>query len=1158
MANNRLVREAFDAATVFLKPVLDREEIKKKRGSSVLEILSKDIPFSFSDDTLARTVIIEKALDILTRIHTAFAAPVEDYGQPETDHGPDDMALEDAKRRRALHALLDLISLEGIYPSLSPGVGIPLQERVISVLPAGVIAKPPATISGSNPEDESLLNHILTGILNILFDARPSLQPVIRGRILSDIVSGTADLAFNSKTLPVSEKDNYREAFRRVVNETSSPVLLSMLTNFLKSDIAPWLKPIISSELSLVPLRQDGVLQTILFIASQFAPSLGQEAQDQITNGPHFTVQAIMHTSKLLSSVPRDMDPSAYFQKIAPQLLALLDSDDPDLRRTTAYVIGNGILGKRAYGAPGTIGHSLFVKPIFQALTAEINQTSSCGVTIPTDGEHPHGADGNLQEPILIDESTVRLMIERLSVLTLQHPNPGLVKRLIYPILLPLWGLACFALEQQLSTVQEQVITMLQTFFSVSSGGEPLQKLANNLLWDGGATWTYCQGTNGGVSLKHRNTTSRKRFNIVQLLYSLDHRAGFFVKLLGSDPKSEEHTGDIFLLVSRSWLMQPSTSQRPSNWPRIAVDGDESESVMQKLVNAKLAEKLLDSFKDILSRRPLRILELVEQLIDGEFTRRETRQRRELDGGSGKVSLSSLANIVEKNDDKQAEGLADEESAELLSAVFSLLSTILASPEFHPSQEIRPVLDSVKSSLDELLPLLPPSLSKPGTTASMLLEIQLSSPEQQSQPESKQKQTHVSDLDTHRQALTNLNSDLPPVQAEGLSLLSDLIKKSSPVLDIPSTLALLLSILTEPVSESTSNEEFIYLNVIKLIGTLASRHPRTVVKVLVERYADRNEERTLDQRLRIGESLLRTVQDLGEALTGETAKVLGEGIISVAGRRGRKPQTQRRQREQLEKETRKREREIRKQQKFPMATDLEEVAKGYLNRDEDSEAETPKQAAFSARTLSAWAAGAASDEDADDLRVRASAISILASAIQTNFAGLGPSIASSAVDLALNTLTLESDPESAILRRASIILLLDILKSLDMARETRGAVALNFGFSLSDDTGSASISTETKSYGGGPSTIGNLPHMLRMLKFVESCETDSTVRGHIRVLIESLEAWMEKSLLWGIGLQGEQRELEERLELGDKIAGLSVNPLAGRSGSGRPRIEEIE
>jgi hypothetical protein len=78
--------------------------------------------------------------------------------------------------------------------------------------------------------------------------------------------------------------------------------------------------------------------------------------------------------------------------------------------------------------------------------------------------------------------------------------------------------------------------------------------------------------------------------------------------------------------------------------------------------------------------------------------------------------------------------------------------------------------------------------------------------------------------------------------------------------------------------------------------------------------------------------------------------------------------------------------------------------------------------------------------------------------------------------------------------------------------------------------------------------------MLRTLGFVESVETDGIVRGHLRALIESLEAWMEKSLMWGIGAQDGG---EPRLELGDRIAGLSVDPLAGR-GSGRPRIEEIE
>ncbi|KAJ5241663.1 protein required for cell viability [Penicillium citrinum] len=66
-----------------------------------------------------------------------------------------------------------------------------------------------------------------------------------------------------------------------------------------------------------------------------------------------------------------------------------------------------------------------------------------------------------------------------------------------------------------------------------------------------------------------------------------------------------------------------------------------------------------------------------------------------------------------------------------------------------------------------------------------------------------------------------------------------------------------------------------------------------------------------------------------------------------------------------------------------------------------------KKAADAANIVAAWAAGASSDDEPDDLRVRASALPILASAAQVNILGLGPGILSQAVDLALKTLTLE-------------------------------------------------------------------------------------------------------------------------------------------------------
>lgn len=1062
-----------------------------------------------------------------------------------------------------LHALLDLISLEGIYPSLSTGVGIPLQQRVISVLPPGVIAKQASLPSSSKPNDEALLAQILSVLFDILFDVRPSIQPVIRGRILSDIISGSSDLAFNSN-LPLSRKRPHEEGFMKLIeeyaffdlriecmlnsNRTPSPILLSTLSSFLQSKPAPWFQSVISSQLSRVPLRKDGVLQTILFIASQFAPSLGQEAQDQVSNGPHFTVQAIMQISRLLSSVPQDMDPNVYFTTIAPQLLSLLDGDEPDLKKTTAYVIGGGILGKRAYGAPGTIGHSIFVEPLFKTLTATLDDHGKEWM-MPYLGTTEEESEVNI-----VGESLLTLAVDRLRSLALEHPNPGLVKRLVYPVLLPLWGLACHSLEWDNKAVHEKIKQLLLTYFGVSVGVQPLKKLVDNLLWDGGPNWKYCSSKTGGILIKKSEAGNDGQLNFIRLMDSLQSRVELFVSLLGSDPNSEERTGDIFLYVSEKWLVQPSYSRVAFDGLKLPGENDGPDSVIQKLVSAKVAEKLMDNFKDTLSRRPLRVLELVNQIIGGELTRLSGRKRQ-----SAGVSLSALANVVDKRDEQQE--VSTEDSVESLSAVFSLLSTVLASPEFSPSKDLTPVLQEIKSHLDQLIPDLPQSLSKPGMTASMLLEIHLTSPDQ---PKPEKISPHFSDLDTHRQALVNLNSDLPPVQAEGFSLLSDLIKKSSPVLDIPSTLTLLLSIITD-TSEAAAADEFIYLNAIKLIGTLASRHPRTVVKTLVERYADRKEEITLDQRLKIGESLLRTVQDLGEALTGETAKILGDGMIAIAGRRGYKPEAQKRRRQQLEKEARQKARDERKNKEpvlppgFSIPRPEKPPEQGTIeeDEDEDSQIETPEQLAHHANILSAWAAGSTSDAEPDDLRARTSALSILASAIETNIGGLGPSITSSAVDLALSTLILEPDPESAILRRASAVLLLDLLKALDDTRELHGGAGVGFGFSLSDTTTSTPNNNNTT---GGPSTIGNIPHMLRTLRFVESREEDVIVRGHIRALVESLEAWMEKTLLYGIGAgaRGDGEDEGVRLELGDRIAGLSVDPMAGTGEGKRPRIEEIE
>lgn len=238
---------------------------------------------------------------------------------------------------------------------------------------------------------------------------------------------------------------------------------------------------------------------------------------------------------------------------------------------------------------------------------------------------------------------------------------------------------------------------------------------------------------------------------------------------------------------------------------------------------------------------------------------------------------------------------------------------------------------------------------------------------------------------------------------------------------------------------------------------------------------------------------------------------------------------------------------------WSISSKVAEVASELDLHDSDSEDETEEQKSFAAKVVAAWAAGASADDKPDDLRARASAISILGTAITTNIIGLGAPTVSAAIDLALSTLTLETDAETAIIRRASVILILDTLKALEVARETLGQ-DVGFGFSLSDNDSFASphnFSRET-------STVGNIPAMLRTLCFVESREKDGLTRQHLRDLVESLEAWTEKSLLWGIGANEGQATMDPRFELGGRIAGLQVDPMAGVENTGRPRIEEIE
>ena len=70
--------------------------------------------------------------------------------------------------------------------------------------------------------------------------------------------------------------------------------------------------------------------------------------------GASITHEAVAVATRLLSSIPASLTPQAWFEGIAGQLFHLMDGEDGnDLARTSAQIVGFGILGKRQWGAPG-------------------------------------------------------------------------------------------------------------------------------------------------------------------------------------------------------------------------------------------------------------------------------------------------------------------------------------------------------------------------------------------------------------------------------------------------------------------------------------------------------------------------------------------------------------------------------------------------------------------------------------------------------------------------------------------------------------------------------------------------------------------------------------------------------------------------------------
>ena len=816
---------------------------------------------------------------------------------------------------------------------------------------------------------------------------------------------------------------------------------------------------------------------TIEFVLSIHPSNSPYDATADGQKGAAISHEALNEASRLLSAPPYGVSQDRWFSAIAPQLFSLLQGEgQPEMDKAAAFIIGFGILGRKQYGAPGKPGWRAFVQPMLHGIDP---------ATFPAFESSIPNKEGPIvtlgASKILVPSDEVAKSLQRLTALLSGHPNPALTIRLLRPVLLPLWSLASWqdANESIDSRYRTPARNLVRIFLQLSPSGQSSEKarldsspanlllIVHNLMFKGRSKssnleWVYVQSRDGGIQIQEFDHNAEHK---MLDLGRIDRAAQNFIDLIKLTPDLVAEISNLFMIICKKWL---NNGDKKSSSPIITLvrSTESNDDIENSLVEAKILQKMMTEIPEMLVNNSRQVLDLVDQILSQYTTMYES-----------------------DNEDTPVVAL-------------SLLNTILTSPTFRASPENKLLLEHIQKSLDLISRRTHLDISSTARNIVTLMRFRTVTAEPSASAAISRSDQQDEDRKSYNLALSYLTTtdSPPPVRVQGLELISKLVRVGSPVLDVPALSVLLSSLLQD-------GEEYMYLRAIKSFIQLSERHPKAIMKDLLERYVDTNEDYELDHRLRLGEALLQVIEISGRALIGEVASSVSKGLLSVAGRRRLRPKTERAQERKHLLERKKN-------------IEAEEAWDGEIPQlDELMEDEATEDYDTILQIVSGWE----SKRGTEDVRIRASALSILAAAIGSNVTGIGSTLISNIIDLSIHVLTLEPEPENGILRRSAILLVMSFIQALDSARVD--GKRLGFGF------------------------VGqSLDDIQRVLKYVANTDNDGLVRRHADDVVDSLQDWQITQLL---------PRANDKTDIED-LAGLSSTPGDGYRSRIRPRIEEIE
>lgn len=818
--------------------------------------------------------------------------------------------------------------------------------------------------------------------------------------------------------------------------------------------------------LTFLPLRPDGVRSTLEFVFSVHPSSQQQETEQPQKSGASITHEAVAVGTKLLSSVPPSTTPDDWFKALSGQVLHLLDGKaGKDLGRVVAQVVGFGILGQRQFGAPGAPGWNVFVQPLIEAVNPSLVPEGRPLGTEANDG----GVTILSLDRVIVSAQQLETALHRLNLLTLSNSSPGLCRRILRPIIVQLWALCSWSQPPEAAETRfvSPARSLVQTHLRLFGKLDSISPLVQNLVCTGADTCEpatlcspkqlrpqWCYRLNGGGEMEI--ALRPKQDEGVKLVWNeVEYKASVLVEMMASACSSQEIAA-VFLHYLDRWIQ--TARERPLQVQITAVPlTEDAGSALQQLIEVTLLQRLMMQAPEKLVGHVKQLMEVICQVLAGD----------------GQWPLGD----------------------DVISVVLSLLNLVITAAGFQKDNLAADQVKTLEEALDRLGGENRPEVSPTAKNLGMLLRYR-DELEETDEDRCRASQRHEEDQKTYRLAMsyiTGKGDNPPPVVSEGLDLLSKLVVAESAVLDIQAVAVLMSSLLKE-------SDDFINLRVIKVFTQLANKHPKTTVQELLDGYLDVQEKASTDVRLRFGEALMQVIERLGETFCGPLAERVCEALMSVAGRRGFRPKTMAKQaREERLHELKKRKAGEAMEEEAMDEEEKEKESEAAEAKELEQETEETADRALLAQIVEGWEGKRGSE----DVRMRASALSILGAGLESNIGGISAAIVSQTVDLCSQVLTLERGPEQGILRRAAVVGILSLTLALDGAD---GAPSSCSHLSL---------------------TSSGRTELQRRLAYVADTDTDGLVRQQAR-------------------------------DAADSLANLTLRDVSGWISSGSRRIDEIQ